>query len=67
MDALRVLGKGPGFFLFALLSLIAMSVLAWAGKDAASLTGPLGVVCAGLYGGGGWKAYVEAKNGTKIP
>jgi hypothetical protein len=66
MDSLRLLGRGPGFFLFAALSLAAMTVLAWLGKDVAALTGPLGVVCAGLYGGGGFKAWSEAKNG-KVP
>ena len=63
---LAAFGKGPGYVLFALVAISGIFVLAWWGKDVAALTGPLGVICAGLYGGGATKAIGETwANGRK--
>jgi len=63
-EGISHLGKGPGFFLFAFLCAGALFALVYIGKDVSGLTGPLGAVCAGLYGGGGLKAWAESKNGS---
>ena len=60
-QALRLFGKGPGFMAFAYLCATTLFVLTYLKVDVSGLTGPLGVVCAGLYGGGAWKAAAEAK------
>ena len=66
IDWLAALGKGPGFVLFALVATFGIFVLSWCGKDVAALTGPLGVICGGLYAGGAAKVIGEtwARNGA---
>lgn len=61
---LRGFGKGPGFMLFAFFTAGGTMLLRYKGVEVASLTGPLGVIAAGLYAGGAWKAGAEAKNGN---
>mgnify|MGYP001560333384 CR=1 FL=1 len=61
--AVRLFGRGPGFMGFAYLCAAALFVLTYLRVDVSGLTGPLGVVCVGLYGGGAWKAAAEARNG----
>lgn len=60
---LRLFGKGPGFMAFAFLCAAALFILTYLKVDVTPLTGPLSVLCVGLYGGGAWKASAEAKNG----
>jgi hypothetical protein len=61
---LRLLGKGPGFAGFAYFVGAGLMLLTYLKVDVAPLALPLGVLCAGYYGGGGWKAAAEAKNGS---
>jgi hypothetical protein len=63
-EILRLFGKGPGFMAFAFFTTGVTLLLRAQGVEVASLTGPLGVIAAGLYGGGAWKAAAEAKNGN---
>lgn len=57
------LGKGPGIVGFAYFAAILLFILSLLEKDVAGLTGPLGLLTAGLFGGSAWKAAAEAKNG----
>jgi hypothetical protein len=50
-----------GFAYFVATGLL---LLRYKGVEVASLTGPLGLLTAGLFGGGAWKAAAEAKNGA---
>jgi hypothetical protein len=61
--AWRAFGKGGGFMAFAFFTAGGTMLLRARGVEVASLTGPLGVIAAGLFGGGAWKAAAEAKNG----
>jgi hypothetical protein len=53
------LGKGPGFVLFAMGTAAGLFALAWYGRDVSQITGPLGVIAGGLYGGGFLKAFAD--------
>lgn len=65
--AIELLGKGLGFAVGFYLCSIGVFATALYTRDAAlvgALTAPLGMLAAAYYGGGGWKAHQEAKNGA---
>ena len=68
MSILAAFGKGPGFVGFAFFCAAALFALTAYGIDVTPLTGPLGVVCGGLFAGGAAKAVGESwangKNGV---
>jgi hypothetical protein len=61
LNYLKLLGKGAGFVGFAVFTVGVLGLLQQQGHDVAVWTGPLGVICGGLYGGGFLKAFADAK------
>jgi len=63
------LGKGPGFVLVGFFIVVGLVALAFADKDVAALTGPLGAFVAAFYGAGFAKRvidkYAEVKKNGK--
>ena len=58
----RTLGRGPGYVLLGFFIAAGLFVLAWYEKDTAGLTGPLGALGLGTYGGGAVKEWAKRTN-----
>ena len=63
LDYLKLIGRGPGLVAFPFFVTGLMALLQSRGFDIAVWTGPLGVLCGGLYAGGALKAFADARNG----
>ncbi len=61
----KLIGKGPGYVLLGFFIALGLFILAWKEKDVAGLTGPLGALGLGTYGGGALKAWAKSNGGKK--